>query len=112
MKRDFIYIDDIVEVIVRVMQGAPKKSVDKDGLSVPPYALYNIGGGTPENLLTFITTLQEESVRARVLPEDYDFEAHRELVGMQPGDVPVTYADSSGLEEDYGFKPKVDIRTG
>lgn len=112
MKRDFTYIDDIVEGIVRVMQGAPKRSVGEDGLPVPPYALYNIGGGTPENLLTFVTTLQEELVRAGVLPPDYDFEAHRELVGMQPGDVPVTYADSSGLEEDYGFKPKVDIRTG
>lgn len=112
MKRDFTYIDDIVEGIVRVMQGAPKRSVGEDGLPVPPYALYNIGGGTPENLLTFITTLQEELVRAGVLPSDYDFEANRELVGMQPGDVLVTYADSSGLEEDYGFKPKVDIRTG
>ncbi len=112
MERDFTYIDDIVEGIVRVMQGAPKRSVGEDGLPVPPYALYNIGGGTPENLLTFVTTLQEELVRAGVLPPDYDFEAHRELVGMQPGDVPVTYADSSGLEEDYGFKPKVDIRTG
>ena len=112
MKRDFTYIDDIVEGIVRVMQGVPKRSVGEDGLPVPPYALYNIGGGTPENLLTFVTTLQEELVRAGVLPSDYDFEAHRELVGMQPGDVPVTYADSSGLEEDYGFKPKVDIRTG
>ena len=112
MKRDFTYIDDIVEGIVRVMQGAPQKTVGEDGLPVPPYALYNIGGGTPENLLTFVTTLQEELVRAGVLPPDYDFEAHRELVGMQPGDVPVTYADSSGLEEDYGFKPKVDIRTG
>ena len=112
MKRDFTYIDDIVEGIVRVMQGAPKRSVGEDGLPVPPYALYNIGGGTPENLLTFVTTLQEELVRAGVLPSDYDFEAHRELVGMQSGDVPVTYADSSGLEEDYGFKPKVDIRAG
>ncbi len=112
MKRDFTYIDDIVEGIVRVMQGAPKRSVGEDGLPVPPYSLYNIGGGTPENLLTFVTMLQEELVRAGVLPSDYDFEAHRELVGMQPGDVPVTYADSSGLEEDYGFKPKVDIRTG
>ncbi len=112
MKRDFTYIDDIVEGIVRVMQGAPKKSVGKDGLPVPPYALYNIGGGTPENLLTFVITLQEELVRAGVLPADYDFEAHRELVGMQPGDVPFTYADSSRLEEDFGFKPMVDIRTG
>ena len=112
MKRDFTYIDDIVEGIVRVMQGAPKKAVGEDGLPVPPYALYNIGGGTPENLLTYISTLQEELVRAGVLPVDYDFEAHRELVGMQPGDVPVTYADSKGLEEDYGFKPSIDIRMG
>ena len=112
MKRDFTYIDDIVEGIVRVMQGSPMRSVGEDGLPVPPYALYNIGGGTPENLLTFVTTLQEELVRAGVLPSDYDFAAHRELVGMQPGDVPVTYADSRALEEDYGFKPKVDIRTG
>ncbi len=112
MKRDFTYIDDIVEGIVRVMQGAPEKAVGDDGLPIPPYALHNIGGGTPENLLTYISTLQEELVRAKVLPEDYDFEAHRELVGMQPGDVPVTYADSRGLEEDYGFRPCVDIRTG
>ncbi len=112
MKRDFTYIDDIVEGIVRVMQGAPIKKNGKDGLPVPPYALYNIGGGTPENLLTYISVLQEELVRAKVLPEDYDFESHRELVGMQPGDVPVTYADSKGLEDDYGFKPEIDIRTG
>ena len=112
MKRDFTYIDDIVEGIVRVMQGAPEKSVGEDGLPVPPYALYNIGGGTPENLLDYISALQEELVRAGVLPEDYDFEGHRELVGMQPGDVPVTYADSKGLEEDYGFRPRIDIRTG
>ncbi len=112
MKRDFTYIDDIVEGIVRVMQGAPKKSVGEDGLPIPPYALYNIGGGTPENLLTYVGTLQEELVRAKVLPKDYDFEGHRELVGMQPGDVPVTYADSTALEKDYGFKPQTDIRTG
>lgn len=112
MKRDFTYIDDIVEGIVRVMQGAPAKSIGEDGLPVPPYALYNIGGGTPENLLDYVTVLQEELVRAGVLPSDYDFEGQRELVGMQPGDVPVTYADSKGLEEDYGFKPEIDIRTG
>lgn len=112
MKRDFTYVDDIVEGILRVMQGAPAKAVGEDGLPVPPYAVYNIGGGTPENLLDYVSTLQEELVRAGVLPEDYDFEAHRELVGMQPGDVPVTYADSRGLEEDYGFKPSIDIRTG
>lgn len=112
MKRDFTYIDDTVEGIVRVMQGAPVKVVGEDGLPIPPYALYNIGGGTPENLLIYISTLQEELVRAKVLLEDYDFERHRELVGMQPGDVPVTYADSKGLEEDYGFRPMIDIRTG
>ena len=112
MKRDFTYVDDIVEGIVRVMQGSPEKSVGEDGLPVAPYALYNIGGGTPENLLDFVTILQEELVRAGVLPEDYDFEGHRELVGMQPGDVPITYADSKGLEEDFGFRPSVDIRTG
>ena len=112
MKRDFTYIDDIVKGIIRVMQGAPEKSIGEDGLPIAPYALYNIGGGTPENLLDFVTVLQEELVRAGVLPEDYDFEAHRELVGMQPGDVPVTYADSRGLEEDFGFRPSIDIRTG
>ena len=111
-KRDFTYIDDIVEGVVRVMQGAPEKKNGEDGLPVPPYAVYNIGGGTPENLLDYITTLQEELVRAGVLPEDYDFDAHKELVGMQPGDVPVTYADSSALERDYGFTPKIDIREG
>ncbi len=112
MKRDFTYVDDIVEGIVRVMQGAPERALGEDGLPVPPYALYNIGGGTPENLLTFISTLQEELVKAKVLPEEYDFEGHRELVGMQPGDVPITFADSKGLEEDYGFRPTIDIRTG
>lgn len=111
-KRDFTYIDDIVEGVVRVMQGAPEKKNGEDGLPVPPYAVYNIGGGTPENLLDYITTLQEELVRAGVLPEDYDFDAHKELVGMQPGDVPVTYADSSALERDYGFTPKIGIREG
>ena len=112
MKRDFTYIDDIVEGIVRVMQGAPEKVIGEDGLPVPPYAVYNIGGGTPENLLDYISTLQEELVRAKVLPEDYDFEGHRELVGMQPGDVPITYADSEALERDYGFTPKIGIREG
>lgn len=112
MRRDFTYVDDIVEGIVRVMQGAPDKKTGEDGLPIPPYAVYNIGGGQPENLLDFVATLQEELVRAKVLPEDYDFEAHRELVGMQPGDVPVTYADSNALERDYGFTPKIGIREG
>lgn len=112
MKRDFTYVDDIVEGIVRVMQGAPERSKGEDGLPVPPYALYNIGGGTPENLLTYISTLQEELVRAGVLPEDYDFEGHRELVPMQMGDVPLTYADASGLEKDYDFRPTIGIREG
>lgn len=111
-KRDFTYIDDIVEGVYRVMQGAPEKITGEDGLPLPPYAVYNIGGGTPENLLDYISTLQEELVRAGVLPEDYDFEGHRELVGMQPGDVPVTYADSSALEADYGFTPTIGIRKG
>lgn len=111
-KRDFTYVDEIVEGVFRVMQGAPEKAVGEDGLPVPPYAVYNIGGGTPENLLDYISTLQEELVRAKVLPQDYDFEGHRELVGMQPGDVPVTYADSTGLERDYGFKPSIGIREG
>ena len=112
MKRDFTYVDDIVEGIMRVMQGAPEKMTGEDGLPVPPYALYNIGGGQPENLLDFVSVLQEELVRAEVLPSDYDFEAHRELVGMQPGDVPVTYADSTALEADYGFTPQIGIREG
>ncbi len=111
-KRDFTYVDDIVEGVYRVMQGAPEKADGEDGLPLPPYALYNIGGGTPENLLDFIGTLQQELVRAGILPEDYDFEAHRELVGMQPGDVPVTFADSAGLERDYGFRPGIGIREG
>ena len=111
-KRDFTYIDDIVEGVYRVMQGAPDKSSGEDGLPVPPYAVYNIGGGTPENLLDYISTLQEELVCAGVLPADYDFEGHRELVGMQPGDVPVTYADSTALERDYGFTPRIGIREG
>ena len=112
MKRDFTYIDDIVEGIIRVMQGAPEKENGADGLPVPPYAVYNIGGGQPENLLDYISTLQEELVRAGVLPDDYDFEGHRELVGMQPGDVPITYADSAALERDYGFTPRIGIREG
>lgn len=111
-KRDFTYIDDIVEGMYRVMQGAPERENGEDGLPIPPYAVYNIGGGTPENLLDYISTLQEELVNSGVLPKDYDFEGHRELVGMQPGDVPVTYADSKALEEDYGFTPKINIRTG
>ena len=111
-KRDFTYIDDIVEGVVRVMQGAPEKRNGEDGLPIPPYAVYNIGGGTPENLLDYISTLQEELVRAGVLPEDYDFEAHKQLVGMQPGDVPVTYADSAALARDFGFTPKIGIREG
>ena len=111
-KRDFTYIDDIVEGVYRVMQGAPEKKTGEDGLPLPPYAVYNIGGGQPENLLDYISTLQEELVRAAVLPTDYDFEEHRELVGMQAGDVPVTYADSTALERDYGFTPKIGIREG
>ena len=112
MKRDFTYIDDIVEGILRVMQGAPRRLRGEDGLPVPPYAVYNIGGGTPENLLEYISTLQEELVRAGVLPADYDFEGHKELVGMQAGDVPVTYADSRALEAEYGFRPQIGIREG
>ena len=112
MRRDFTYIDDIIEGVYRVMQGAPDKKTGKDGLPIPPYAIYNIGGGQPENLLDYIRILQEELVGAGVLPTDYDFEAHRELVGMQPGDVPVTYADSEALERDYGFTPKIGIREG
>ncbi|HJB30398.1 MAG TPA: NAD-dependent epimerase/dehydratase family protein [Candidatus Blautia faecavium] len=111
-KRDFTYVDDIVEGVFRVMQGASMRTKGEDGLPVPPYAVYNIGGGQPENLMDFVTILSEELVRAKVLPQDFDFEAHRELVAMQPGDVPVTYADSEGLERDYGFTPKIDLRTG
>ena len=110
--RDFTYVDDIVEGIVRVMQGAPQKRNGEDGLPLPPYAVYNIGGGRPVNLLDFVTILQEELVRAEVLPKDYDFEAHKELVPMQPGDVPVTYADTQALERDYGYRPGIDLRTG
>ena len=112
MKRDFTFIDDIVEGIIRVMQGAPERKKGEDGLPIPPYSIYNIGGGQPVNLLEFVSVLQEELVRAEVLPKDYNFEAHRELVGMQAGDVPVTYADSSELEKDFGFKPEVGIREG
>lgn len=112
MRRDFTYIDDIVEGVYRVMQGAPEKKNGEDGLPLPPYAVYNIGGGQPEKLLDFVSTLQEELVNAKVLPADYDFEGHRELVGMQPGDVLVTYADVAALENDYGFTPKIGIREG
>lgn len=112
MRRDFTYIDDIVEGVYRVMQGAPDKRNGEDGLPLPPYAVYNIGGGQPENLLDYISILQEELVRAGVLPVNYDFEGHRELVGMQAGDVPVTYADSAALERDYGFTPRIGIREG
>lgn len=111
-RRDFTYIDDIVEGIVRVMQGAPERRTGEDGLPVPPYAVYNIGGGQPENLLDFVSILQEELVRAGVLPADYDFEAHRELVAMQPGDVPTTCADSTALEADFGFTPRIPLREG
>ena len=111
-KRDFTFVDDIVEGIVRVMKGAPEKKSGEDGLPIPPYCIYNIGGGQPENLLDYISTLQEELVRAKVLPAGYDFEGHRELVGMQSGDVPVTYADSDALERDFGFTPKIGIREG
>ena len=111
-KRDFTFVDDIVEGVVRVMQHAPEKQIGVDGLPIPPYAVYNIGNNSPENLLDFVTILQEELVRAGVLPEDYDFEAHKELVPMQPGDVPVTFADTSALEEDFGFKPATPLRMG
>ena len=111
-KRDFTYIDDIVEGIIRVMQGAPDKQTGEDGLPVPPYAVYNIGNSNPENLLDFVNILQEELVRAKVLPEDYDFEAHKELVPMQAGDVPITYADTTPLERDYGFRPNTPLREG
>ena len=111
-KRDFTYIDDIVEGVKRVMQGAPEKKNGEDGLPIPPYAVYNIGNSNPENLLDFVTILQEELLRAEVLPADYDFEAHKQLVAMQPGDVPVTFADTSALERDYGFKPNTSLRTG
>lgn len=111
-KRDFTYIDDIVEGVKRVMQHAPEKAIGEDGLPLPPYAIYNIGNNHPENLLDFVTILQEELIRARVLPEDYDFEAHKKLVPMQPGDVPITYADTMALERDFGFKPSTSLREG
>lgn len=111
-KRDFTYVDDIVEGIVRVMQHAPEKTDGEDGLPIPPYKLYNIGNNSPENLMNFVDILQQELIRAKVLPETYDFEAHRELVPMQPGDVPVTYADTTALEEDFGFKPRTSLRDG
>lgn len=111
-KRDFTFVDDIVEGVKRVMKGAPEKAVGEDGLPIPPYAVYNIGNSNPENLLDFVTILQEELIRAEVLPADYDFEAHKKLVPMQPGDVPVTYADTGALERDYGFKPNTNLRDG
>ncbi len=111
-RRDFTYVDDIVEGVYRVMQGAPERKKGEDGLPVPPYAVYNIGGGQPESLLDFVQILQEELVRAGVLPADFDFEAHKELVPMQPGDVPTTYADATALERDFGFTPKITLREG
>lgn len=111
-KRDFTYVDDIVEGVVRIMQHAPEKATGEDGLPVPPYKVYNIGNNSPENLLDFVTILQEELIAANVLPQDYDFEAHKELVPMQPGDVPVTYADTTPLEEDFGFRPSTPLRDG
>ena len=111
-KRDFTYIDDIVEGILRVMQGAPEQKDGEDGLPIPPYAVYNIGNNNPENLLDFVNILKEELIRAGVLPQDYDFESHKELVPMQPGDVPITFADTSALEKDYGFKPSTSLRDG
>ena len=111
-KRDFTYVDDIVEGVKRVMSSSPEKKIGEDGLPIPPYAVYNIGNSNPENLLDFVTILQEELIRAGVLPEDYDFENHKKLVAMQPGDVPVTYADTSALERDFGFKPSTSLRDG
>ena len=111
-KRDFTYVDDIVEGVMRVMEKAPEKHVGEDGLPIPPYKVYNIGNNNPENLLDFVKILSEELVRAGVLPKDYDFEAHKKLVPMQPGDVPITYADVSALERDFGFKPKTSLREG
>lgn len=111
-RRDFTYVDDIVEGVFRVMQRAPEKKNGEDGLPIPPYKVYNIGGGQPENLLDFVKILQEELLRAGVLPQDYDFEAHKELVPMQPGDVPTTYADATALERDFGFTPKISLREG
>ena len=111
-KRDFTYIDDIVEGVKRVMQGAPTRKNGEDGLPVPPYAVYNIGNNSPESLLDFVTILQQELIQAEVLPKDFDFESHKELVAMQPGDVPITYADTSALEKDFGFKPSTSVRDG
>lgn len=111
-KRDFTYVDDIVEGVVRIMQHAPEKQNGEDGLPVPPYKIYNIGNNSPENLLDFVTILQEELVCAGILPTDYDFDAHKELVPMQPGDVPITYADTTPLEQDFGFKPNTSLREG
>lgn len=111
-KRDFTYVDDIVEGVVRIMQHAPEKQVGDDGLPIPPYKVYNIGNNSPENLLDFVQILQEELIAAGVLPENYDFESHKELVPMQPGDVPVTYADTTALEQDFGFKPQTSLREG
>ena len=111
-KRDFTYVDDIVEGIIRVMQRPPEKKNGEDGLPIPPYALYNIGGGTPENLMDFVQILSEELIRAKVLPADFDIKQHMELVPMQAGDVPITYADSSALEHDFGFTPKIKLREG
>lgn len=111
-KRDFTYVDDIVEGVKRIMQGAPERKNGEDGLPIPPYAVYNIGNQNPENLLDFVDILQQELISAGVLPEDYDFESHKELVAMQPGDVPITYADTEPLERDYGFKPSTSLREG
>ena len=111
-KRDFTYVDDIVEGVKRIIQHAPEKAIGEDGLPLPPYAIYNIGNNNPENLLDFVTILQEELIRAKVLPRDYNFEAHKKLVPMQPGDVPITYADTSALERDFGFKPSTSLREG
>ena len=111
-QRDFTYVDDIVEGIIRVMQVAPDKKDGEDGLPLPPYRIYNIGGSNPENLLDFVEILSEELIRAEVLPSDYNFEAHKKLVPMQPGDVPITYADATALESDFGFKPEIDLRSG
>ena len=110
--RDFTFVDDIVEGVIRIMQHAPEKQQGEDGLPIPPYKVYNIGNNSPESLLDFVTILQEELIRAKVLPADYDFEAHKELVPMQPGDVPVTYADTTPLEQDFGFKPSTPLRMG
>ena len=111
-KRDFTFVDDIVEGVMRIMQGAPEKVTGEDGLPLPPYAVYNIGNNQPENLLDFVDILQQELIRAGVLPEDYDFDTHKELVPMQPGDVPITYADTTALERDFGFKPSTSLRDG